>query len=128
MKFLHALGRFISCCLLVIPGAGVGAAVFYTFVMVCTFTVGGPAGLSLDTAVTILFALVLAGAALGATAGFVVWCRLTPEEGRPCDPALPEVGPRWADRPGARPPDSIRPDQAGVSEHPGPGAERERSP
>jgi hypothetical protein len=88
----------------------------------CWGLTGGPEGAAL--VLSDLLAPWWVGGLLAAAAALLAWRKLRAGGGRPASPALPDPGPRWADRPGDRPPDAIQSDQRGLSEHPGPGGGR----
>jgi hypothetical protein len=122
MWFLKVLGRFLQVVEVLTSLALAGASAFLFFAVACMALVGSPAGASPEP--SFLLTVGLVGSLLAAAAGGLLWRKRLYRRNRPDVPALPDPGPRWADRPGARPPDAIRPDQRGLSEHPGRGAEQ----
>jgi hypothetical protein len=126
MWLVKVLEQFLRCIEWLVTIILAGTAALLIGVAGCWGLEAGPEG-SFE-ALSLLLSPWWVGGLLAAAAAFVALRRLAAGGRRPGDPALPEVGPRWADRPGARPPDAIRPDQRGLSEHPSPGAERGEGP
>jgi hypothetical protein len=122
MWFLKVVGPFLRGIEVLVGLFLAGTAAFLFFAVACMALVGSPAGAS--PAPSFLLTGGFVGSLLAAAAVPLLWRRRLRRRSRPDLPALPDPGPRWADRPGARPPDAIRPDQRGLSEHPGSGAER----
>jgi hypothetical protein len=128
MRLLKPLGRFLFYSALVAQAGAVGAAALGVLAMAFGFALDSRPRKGEELVTWVLLGLILYGFLLGAVALFMVYRGRAARERRPVSPALPDPGPRWADRPGARPPDAIQPDQAGLSEHPGPGVERSEAP
>ena len=128
MRLLKRLGRFLFYSALVAQAGAVGAAALGVLAMAFGIALDSRPREGEELATWVLLGLILYGFLLGAVTLFMVYRRRAARERRSVSPAIPEVGPRWADRPGARPPDAIRPDQAGVAEHPSAGTQRGEAP
>jgi hypothetical protein len=126
MWFLKVFGQLLRCVEWLATVILAGTAALLIGAAGCWGLAAGPEGAFM--ALSYLLAPWWVGGLLAAAAVLLLWRRLAAGGSRPGDPALPDPGPRWADRPGAQAPDAIRPGQAGVFEQPGPGAQRGEAP
>jgi hypothetical protein len=101
MNFLKRLGRFLFWSALVAHAVAVGVAAAGVIGFVFSYGLAGRPPRGPDPATWALLGLILDGLLLGAVAVFMACRNRAARGGRPAAPALPEAGPRWADRHGA---------------------------